>query len=178
MCNRCESHARYSILSVRLIFSVWIDAEFFNVFNRNNPGANYIANVAALPNVPTAEAQTGNVTDICANAACTSTTTIRSLQQLAIPAGGLGDFFGPGTTVGIPLAAQLGVRTLALCGGQKIHTKLGGTGSTAEDLPEKPKWMHWKTYSKLSLEYRRCIGNSWPPFLMKRLGFAPGTALE
>jgi hypothetical protein len=26
------------------------------------------------------------------------------------PAGGLGDFFGPGTTVGIPFAAQLGVR--------------------------------------------------------------------
>jgi hypothetical protein len=27
-----------------------------------------------------------------------------------MPAGGLGDFFGPGTTVGIPFAAQLGVR--------------------------------------------------------------------
>ena len=85
-------------------------AEFFNVFNRNNPGANFIANVAALPNVPVAEAQAGNVTDICANAACTSTTPIKSLQQLTIPAGGLGDFFGPGTTVGIPFAAQLGVR--------------------------------------------------------------------
>jgi hypothetical protein len=85
-------------------------AEFFNVFNRNNPGANFIANVAALPNVPVAEAQAGNVTDICGNTACTSTTPIRSLQQLAIPAGGLGDFFGPGTTVGIPFAAQLGVR--------------------------------------------------------------------
>jgi hypothetical protein len=85
-------------------------AEFFNVFNRNNPGANFIANVAALPNVPVSETQAGNVTDICANAACTSTTPIRSLQQLAIPAGGLGDFFGPGTTVGIPFAAQLGVR--------------------------------------------------------------------
>jgi hypothetical protein len=85
-------------------------AEFFNVFNRNNPGANFIANVAALPNVPAAEALTGNVSDICANSACTSTTPIKSLQQLAIPAGGLGDFFGPGTTVGIPFAAQLGVR--------------------------------------------------------------------
>ncbi len=85
-------------------------AELFNVFNRNNPGANYIANVAALPNVPVAEAQSGNVTDICTNAACTSTAPIKSLQQLAIPGGGLGDFFGPGTTVGIPFAAQLGVR--------------------------------------------------------------------
>jgi len=85
-------------------------AELFNVFNRNNPGANFIANVAALPNVPSAEALTGNVTDICTNAACTSTTPIKSLQQLTIPSGGLGDFFGPGTTVGIPFAAQLGVR--------------------------------------------------------------------
>ncbi len=34
------------------------------------------------------------------------------LNQLAVPAGGLGDFFGPGTTVGIPFAAQLGVRVV------------------------------------------------------------------
>ncbi len=85
-------------------------AELFNVFNRNNPGANYVTNVSALPNVPVAEAQAGNVTDICANAACTTTKPITNLQQLAVPAGGLGDFFGPGTTVGIPFAAQLGVR--------------------------------------------------------------------
>jgi opacity protein-like surface antigen len=85
-------------------------AEFFNVFNRNNPGNNFIGNAAALPNVPAAQAQAGDVTDICANAACSLTVPIRSLQQLAFPAGGLGDFFGPGTTVGIPFAAQLGVR--------------------------------------------------------------------
>jgi hypothetical protein len=35
---------------------------------------------------------------------------VTSLKQLLVPAGGLGDFFGPGTTVGIPFAAQLGVR--------------------------------------------------------------------
>ena len=85
-------------------------AEFFNVFNRNNPGANYVTNVAVLPNVPAAEAQAGNITSLCANAACSSTMPISRLQQLAVPAGGLGDFFGPGTTVGIPFAAQLGVR--------------------------------------------------------------------
>lgn len=85
-------------------------AEFFNLFNRSNPGANYVTNVAALPNVPSAEAQAGNVISICSNADCSSTTPIRSLNQLAFPAGGLGDFFGPGTTVGIPFAAQLGVR--------------------------------------------------------------------
>ncbi len=85
-------------------------AELFNVFNRNNPGANYVTNVAALPNVPVNEAQAGNVTDICTNAACTTTQPITSLNQLRVPGGALGDFFGPGTTVGIPFAAQVGVR--------------------------------------------------------------------
>jgi hypothetical protein len=90
-------------------------AEFFNIFNRNNPGANFVASVAALP-VPPSQMQpdpvTGitNVTDICTVADCSQTVPITSLKQLEIPAGGLGDFFGPGTTVGIPFAAQLGVR--------------------------------------------------------------------
>jgi hypothetical protein len=90
-------------------------AEFFNAFNRTNPGANYVANVAALP-VPAAQMQpdpvTGitNVTRICTLTDCSQTVAITSLKQLEIPAGGLGDFFGPGTTVGIPFAAQLGVR--------------------------------------------------------------------
>jgi Carboxypeptidase regulatory-like domain/TonB dependent receptor len=83
--------------------------EFFNLFNRNNPGANYVTNVAALP-VPADQAQSGNVTQVCTNPSCTTTQPITSLSQLGVPAGGLGDFFGPGTTVGIPFAAQLGVR--------------------------------------------------------------------
>jgi hypothetical protein len=83
--------------------------EMFNLFNRNNSGANYVTNVTALP-VPAAEAQSGNVSDICTNAACTSTTPITSLKQLGLPGGALGDFFGPGTTVGIPFAAQVGAR--------------------------------------------------------------------
>jgi hypothetical protein len=83
--------------------------EFFNLFNRNNPGANFVTNVAALP-VPAAEAAAGNVTQICLDAACATTKPITSLSQLAKPAGGLGDFFGPWTTVGIPFAAQVGVR--------------------------------------------------------------------
>jgi Carboxypeptidase regulatory-like domain/TonB dependent receptor len=85
-------------------------AEFFNLFNRNNPGANFVANVAALTNVPVDQQQSGNVTSICANADCSVTTPLTSLKQIEIPAGGLGDFFGPGTTVGIPFAAQLGVK--------------------------------------------------------------------
>ena len=84
-------------------------AEFFNLVNRNNPGANYVTNVAALP-IPAAEAQSGNVSDICTNSDCSATTPITSLKQLGVPGGALGDFFGPGTTVGIPFAAQLGVR--------------------------------------------------------------------
>jgi hypothetical protein len=51
-----------------------------------------------------------NATAFCLNAACTSTQPITSPKQLLAPAGALGDFFGPGTTVGIPFAAQLGVR--------------------------------------------------------------------
>jgi len=88
--------------------------EFFNLFNRNNPGANYAVNVVQLP-VPAAQMAPNaqgitNVTSICTNAGCSQTTPITSLKQLEIPEGALGDFFGPGTTVGIPFAAQLGVR--------------------------------------------------------------------
>ncbi|HEX4543131.1 MAG TPA: TonB-dependent receptor, partial [Candidatus Acidoferrum sp.] len=93
-------HERWSVLPF---------IEFFNLFNRNNPGANYVANVAELP-VPAAEQHSGNVMNICVDAACTSTRPVTRLSQLAVPAGGLGDFFGPGTTVGIPFAAQLGVK--------------------------------------------------------------------
>lgn len=83
--------------------------EFFNVTNRNNPGANYVTDVAALP-VPQDEVQNRNVTDVCANPDCSATRPITSLNQLRVPGGALGDFFGPGTTVGIPFAAQIGVR--------------------------------------------------------------------
>jgi hypothetical protein len=79
--------------------------EFFNLFNRSNPGNNYVTDVAALPvNNP------ANVTALCLNPACTSTQPVTSPHQLRAPAGALGDFFGPGTTVGIPFAAQIGVR--------------------------------------------------------------------
>jgi hypothetical protein len=87
-------------------------AEFFNLFNRNNPGANYVASIAALPLQPS-DIASGNATNICLDFPTCSPGQLRpvtSLKQLEIPAGGLGDFFGPGTTVGIPFAAQLGVR--------------------------------------------------------------------
>jgi len=90
--------------------------EFFNIFNRNNPGANFAVNVAQLP-VPPSQMQPNaqgitNVTDICGDPACSPNLyiPITSFKQLEIPEGALGDFFGPGTTVGIPFAAQIGVR--------------------------------------------------------------------
>jgi hypothetical protein len=93
--------------------------EFFNLFNRNNPGANFAVNVAQLPipteeMAPNAQGQT-IVSNVClgANALnCTVSNSVplTSLKQLEIPEGGLGDFFGPGTTVGIPFAAQIGAR--------------------------------------------------------------------
>jgi hypothetical protein len=85
-------------------------AEFFNTLNRNNPGANYVANIAALPLIQN-DIATNNATTLCLDfPTCSQLQPITSLKQLEIPAGGLGDFFGPGTTVGIPFAAQLGVR--------------------------------------------------------------------
>jgi hypothetical protein len=93
--------------------------EFFNLFNRNNPGANYAVNVVQLPipqpeTVPNAIGQT-IVSSICPGGSpytCTQAASVplTSLKQLQIPEGALGDFFGPGTTVGIPFAAQIGVR--------------------------------------------------------------------
>jgi len=78
--------------------------EFFNLFNRNNPGANFAVNISQVPGVQFDA--NGAVNGIC-NPTCVPLT---SLKQLEIPEGALGDFFGPGTTVGIPFAAQVGVR--------------------------------------------------------------------
>ena len=87
--------------------------EFFNLFNRNNPGANFDTDMSVLPHPVN---DLGNATMVCSVAAssfaaCPSPVAITNPQkQLLFPAGGLGDFFGPGTTVGIPFAAQIGVR--------------------------------------------------------------------
>ena len=83
-------------------------AEFFNLFNRNNPGANYVTDISALP-CPVNDLS--NVTAIYTGPGCSTLVPVTNPQkQLLFPSGGLGDFFGPGTTVGIPFAAQLGVR--------------------------------------------------------------------
>lgn len=49
-----------------------------------------------------------HVTALCPTPACA--VPVASLNQLRFPAGALGDFFGPGTTVGIPFAVQLGIK--------------------------------------------------------------------
>jgi hypothetical protein len=77
--------------------------EFFNLFNRNNPGANFAVNISQIP---ATFDPNGAVNGVC-NPNCVPLT---SLKQLEIPEGALGDFFGPGTTVGIPFASQIGVR--------------------------------------------------------------------
>jgi hypothetical protein len=81
--------------------------EFFNLFNRNNPGNNYIPDISALP---TPVNNLVNVTAFCLDPTCTQTRPVTSGKQLLVPSGALGDFFGPGTTVGIPFAAQIGLR--------------------------------------------------------------------
>jgi len=78
-------------------------------FNRQNPGNNYAGDISALP---TPVDNLSNATAFCLNPACTQTTPITTVSQLRVPAGALGDFFGPGTTVGIPFAAQLGVNPI------------------------------------------------------------------
>jgi len=82
-------------------------AEFFNIYNRTNPGNNFIPDISALP---TPVNDITNATAFCLNAACTQTRAITSINDLRVPAGALGDFFGPGTTVGNPFAMQLGFR--------------------------------------------------------------------
>jgi hypothetical protein len=83
-------------------------AEFFNLFNRQNPGNNYVGDISALP---TPVNSLTNATAFCLDGpVCAQTAPITSYKQLRVPAGALGDFFGPGTTVGIPFAAQLGIK--------------------------------------------------------------------
>jgi len=97
------------VIPIRDRATVRAFVEFFNLFNRQNPGNNYVGDISAL-GVSASELAAGNITHLCASAACTTLVPITSLNQVRVPAGTLGDFFGPGTTVGIPFAAQLGVR--------------------------------------------------------------------
>jgi outer membrane receptor protein involved in Fe transport len=92
-------------IKIRERFTAIPFIEFFNLFNRNNPGANYVTNVGALP-----VNDVNNVTALCPDPTCANPIPVTSSNQLRVAAGALGDFFGPGTTVGIPFAAQVGAR--------------------------------------------------------------------
>jgi hypothetical protein len=81
--------------------------EMFNLLNRQNAGNNYVPDISALP---TPVNNLSNATAFCLNADCSQTRPIHSINDLRVPAGALGDFFGPGTTVGVPFAAQAGVQ--------------------------------------------------------------------
>ena len=74
-------------------FSVMPFVELFNVFNRNNPGANFVTDILALP---TPGNSLTNATAFCLNAACTQTQPITSANQLRVPSGALGGFFWAG----------------------------------------------------------------------------------
>lgn len=66
----------------------------------------------------------------------------------------------------------------ALRRAQAIRMKLGGSSSMAEDFPDKPKGMHWRTYSRFIQRYDYAQSLSWPPFLLRSLGVNPGTAVQ
>jgi hypothetical protein len=42
-----------------------------------------------------------------------------------------------------------------LTAAQKIRARLGGSPSTFDEFPEKPKRMHWRTYDRLSARAER-----------------------
>ena len=81
-------------------------ADLFNALNRQNPGNNYAGDLSQLP-IPASEY--ANARNVCLNRDCTALRPLRK-SDLLVPAGALGDFFGPGTTVGLPRALQLGLR--------------------------------------------------------------------
>ncbi len=61
--------------------------EFFNVFNRNNPGANFVTDFSALP---TPVNSLTNATAFCLNADCSQTQPITSLESVARACRGAG----------------------------------------------------------------------------------------
>ena len=89
-------------------WSVTPFAEFFNLFNRNNPGANYVTNISALP---TPVNNLANATAFCLNPDCTVTKPITSLSQLRQPAGALGRFFRSRHHGGYSLCCTIGHKT-------------------------------------------------------------------
>ena len=87
-------------------WTIYPFAEFFNLFNRSNPGNNYISDLAALP-VRVNDLSLHGLLPQCELLAVTG-----NYQPQSAPCPGRRPrrLLQPGTTVGIPFAAQLGIR--------------------------------------------------------------------
>ena len=57
----------------------------------------------------------------------------------------------------------------ALSRAQAIRMKLGGSPNMAEDFPDKPKGMHWRTYDRLCRKAEDAQNSSWPPWLIRQI---------
>ena len=63
-----------------------------------------------------------------------------------------GDLFACRRCFGLAYASQQqAAHDRGLWKAQKIRMRLGGGGCMADDFPEKPKGMHWRTYERLSV---------------------------
>lgn len=57
----------------------------------------------------------------------------------------------------------------ALSRAQAIRIKLGGSANMAEDFPDKPKGMHWRTYWDYCKQADEATSLSWPPWVWKMM---------
>jgi len=46
--------------------------------------------------------------------------------------------------------------------------KLGGSGSLADDFPDKPKGMHWRTFNRQLARFQEAESRAIPPFLLRQ----------
>ena len=59
----------------------------------------------------------------------------------------------------------------ALAKTQAIRMKLGGSPNLSESFPDKPKGMHWQTYSRMRAQAEKAEALIWPPWLCKLIVF-------
>ena len=60
----------------------------------------------------------------------------------------------------------------ALSRAQAIRMKLGGSPNMAEDFPDKPKGMHWRTYWRYCKQAEEAQAASWAPWVYKMMARA------
>ena len=79
--------------------------EIFNLFNRNNPGANYVTDISALP-VPVNNL--ANATAFCLNAVCSPDAAYHQLESVARSGRRAGRFLRSGHDGGHPVCGAVG----------------------------------------------------------------------